>query len=85
MRFETDSEYRENALEFRKEASQLAKPFPWMIDIQSLLDDKPEIFMDSAHVYEAGNRIIADIIYRQIGIQAGLKGKAAKYSNLERK
>lgn len=85
LMFEVDRAYRENALEFREEASQMARQFDWMIDIQSLLDDKPEVFMDSAHVYEAGNRIIADIIYRQIGIQADLKGKAAKYSNLERK
>lgn len=66
LKYELDLSYRKSALAFRKEASQLAKQYEWMVDLQDMLDEKPQVFMDSAHVYEEGNRLIASTIYHHI-------------------
>lgn len=72
LKFVDDAEARTDALIFRKEVLQKAEQFKWMVDIQAFLDEKPEVFMDSVHVYESGNKIIADTIYQRI---KGLIGK----------
>lgn len=66
LKFERDKGQRRLAVKFRKEVSELAKALPWMIDLLSLLDDCEEMFFDSAHVYEEGNRLIADEIYKYV-------------------
>lgn len=66
LKFERDKEQRSLAVNFRKEVSELAKNFAWMIDLQSLLDEHSEVFYDSAHVYSEGNRLIADEIYKYV-------------------
>ncbi|MBD5523504.1 MAG: SGNH/GDSL hydrolase family protein [Lachnospiraceae bacterium] len=57
---------REFSLKFRKEVSELAKQFAWMVDMQDFFDEYPDVFFDSMHVYEKGNQMIADEIYNYI-------------------
>lgn len=66
LKHELDVGYRESGLAFRKEVSKLVEQYEWMVDIQDMLDDNPEVFMDCAHVYEEGNWMIADAVYAHI-------------------
>ena len=66
LKHELNVPYRKSGLAFRKEASQLAKSYEWMVDLQDMLDERPQVFMDCVHVYEEGNRLIVNAIYNHI-------------------
>lgn len=66
LKFEQDELYRIRALEFRRDVSEIVERFVWMTDLQDILDEKAQVFLDSMHVNEEGNRIIADAVYQQI-------------------
>lgn len=66
LKFEHDESYRRQALRFRAEASKIAGQFAWMVDLQDMLDGRPEVFFDSMHVDGVGNRMIADAVYAHI-------------------
>lgn len=66
LKFEHDESYRRAALKFRAEASEIARKFAWMVDLQDILDESPEVFFDSMHVDGAGNRMIADAVYAHL-------------------
>ena len=48
--------YREAEERLREES------FPWLKDARRLFEDTPEVFYDFCHVYESGNRRIAQLV-----------------------
>lgn len=66
LQFEKNRMLRSNDLNYRKEISEQAEQLDWMIDLQSFLDNDPDVFMDEAHVYEEGNHMIAEEICRHM-------------------
>ena len=49
-----------------KESVKAVKGLDWFIDLTDIFDDKPEVFFDVCHVYEKGNKVIAEKIYEHI-------------------
>ena len=66
LKFEHDESYRRQALEFRTQVSKIGRQFAWMVDLQDMLDGRPEVFFDSMHVNRDGNKMIADAVYGQL-------------------
>ena len=60
----SDTVYNRNfSLAFRREVSELVQKYEWIVDLQDFLDEYPDVFFDSMHVYEKGNQMIADRVY----------------------
>ena len=71
----SDTDYNRNfSLMFRREVSELVQNFEWIVDLQDFLDEYPDVFFDSMHVYEKGNQMIADKVYSYLA-EEGLIGK----------
>lgn len=57
----------EKALIFRKEVKQYEKLYSdWLVDFSHILDEASGVYIDEAHVYEWGNQIIAEHMYKSI-------------------
>lgn len=55
-------------MDFREELKdrKIEQNYEYITDLTDLFDDKPEVYMDAAHVYEEGNKIIADKVASMI-------------------
>lgn len=51
--------------EFRKAAPMISKSHEYMFDLTHIFDEE-DVYMDNCHVYEKGNKIIAQEIYKVI-------------------
>ena len=55
----------EECIMFRKKAGDMETQFSYVYDLTNIFDDV-DVYMDNCHVYEEGNRIIADRIWHII-------------------
>lgn len=54
------------ANEFRSRIKPIADTYEYIYDLSDIFDNETDIYMEDCHVYEKGNRIIADSIYEII-------------------
>ena len=50
---------------FKDKANEVGKEYSYIYDLTSIFDDE-DVYMDICHVYEDGNRIVADAIWNVI-------------------
>ena len=60
------NECYEWANEFRRRIRPVADRYEYIYDLSHIFDNKTDIYMEDCHVYEKGNRIIAESIYTVI-------------------
>lgn len=51
------------ANEFRNRIKAIADTYDYIYDLSDIFDNETDIYMEDCHVYEKGNRIIANVIY----------------------
>ncbi len=66
--------YKDNALLFRSRAPQIAETHDYIHDLSNIFDHE-DVYMDSCHVYEKGNRIISDAVWNVIKDDVRKKGE----------
>lgn len=50
---------------FRKQGKEIVKSHPYIYDLSHIFDEK-DVYMDYCHVWENGNEIVADSIWKVI-------------------
>ncbi len=48
------------------ESHEIEENYDYIYNLTGIFDDRPEVYMDSCHLYEEGNEVIADIILHMI-------------------
>lgn len=64
--YHNSAEYSMRIRQWFEEAREEIKKLDYMTDLSFLFDEQKNIYMDFCHVYEKGNRQIADAILRKI-------------------
>lgn len=59
--YETKFDFRE-----RIEEQNICEQYDYVYDLSDIFDDQSDIYIDICHVYEKGNEIIADEIYKRV-------------------
>lgn len=54
------------ANEFRRRIKPVADTYGYIYDLSDIFDDETDVYMEDCHVYEKGNRIIAEAVYKVI-------------------
>lgn len=54
------------AKEFRHRIKPIADTYEYIYDLSDIFDNETDIYMEDCHVYEKGNRIIAESVYKTI-------------------
>lgn len=61
-----NDDYDKWSYKFRKEIKLASASFDYIYDLSDIFDNENDVYMDGYHVFEKGNRIIADSIYEAV-------------------